>query len=890
MCNRLIWAVSFILLAVSAGSAADMLWTNGSGDGLWKTAGNWSPSIPTLSDKARINQIPGPLINTGTAAVTNWIACGDGGTGALRMTGGTLTVGTVQGDTWTILGYGLSDNGTFTMDGGIVNTVDRMFIGFQGQGTLNMNGGSLNIGGTFGIGYGGSWTTSRGYVYLTGGTITAADFQMASPAGCIGLLDITNGVLIINGDKASLINGYVSSGIITAFGGVGTVSVDYNITNSGKTTVMAAINLAKAKNPSPANYSVNVAPDAILSWTAGDGALSHNVYFGTTNPPASIGNQAGTTFDPGTMAYNTIYYWRIDEISGPNTTTGDIWTFTTDSGLAKNPDPIDGAMYVALDKVLSWTAGAGATSHNVYLGTNSAAVAAAERLAGDLDGDGHVDYKDLLILTNYWLADPAGSVPFAGLNGDDIVDFKDYALLAQDWKASSSPLFKGNTASASYDDPCDFELDTTYYWRIDEVSGSETRGGDVWSFTTMATDSNYSLIGKIMCGYQGWFNTPTDGAGRGWVHWGNSSFSPTSCNVDFWPDMTEYGVDEKFLASAFYDGTDHYVFSPYKRDTVLRHFQWMQDYGIDGVYLQRFATETTPGSAAFNHRNMVLSHCKEGANLYGRKYAVMYDLSGLGTGGTSRVINDWKYLVDTMNVTRDPNDHGYMFHNGKPVVSLWGFGFGRAYEGGDESYNLMNFFKNDPVYGGCTIMLGVNNDWQTSIEMRTLLLVDIISPWAVGRYDNSNSVSWITSHAVPEKAWCDANGKEFLPVIWPGFSWHNMHSGSTPINQVPRYGGQFLWDQLRANVSIAGANMIYVAMFDEVDEGTAIFKVTNNPPVMLPAQFVTYRQDLPSPDGGPGILPAGSELPSDEYLWLTGQACRALRGEIPLTTTRPARP
>ena len=63
-----------------------------------------------------------------------------------------------------------------------------------------------------------------------------------------------------------------------------------------------------------------------------------------------------------------------------------------------------------------------------------------------------------------------------------------------------------------------------------------------------------------------------------------------------WPDMTEMSEGEKFPASAFNDGNDHYVFSPYKRETVLRHFQWMQQYGIDGVYLQRFATEVTPGS------------------------------------------------------------------------------------------------------------------------------------------------------------------------------------------------------------------------------------------------------------------------------------------------------
>jgi hypothetical protein len=253
----------------------------------------------------------------------------------------------------------------------------------------------------------------------------------------------------------------------------------------------------------------------------------------------------------------------------------------------------------------------------------------------------------------------------------------------------------------------------------------------------------------------------------------------------------------------------------------------------------------------------------------------MYDLSGLGAGGTQKVIDDWKFLVDTMHIGKDSNDQGYMFHNGKPVVSLWGFGFGRAYEG-QESYELMDFFQNDPVYGCCTIMLGVNNDWRTSIEQRTLLLVDIISPWTVGRYDNGNCISWITSNGVSEKAWCDTNNKEYLPVIWPGFSWHNLQQNPN-FNQYPRYGGQYLWNQLYANLANVGANMIYVAMFDEVDEGTAIFKISNNPP--RPGgvdMFVTYNMD-------------GFSLPSDEYLWLVGQATRALRGEIPVTQTRPSR-
>jgi len=314
---------------------------------------------------------------------------------------------------------------------------------------------------------------------------------------------------------------------------------------------------------------------------------------------------------------------------------------------------------------------------------------------------------------------------------------------------------------------------------------------------------------------------------------------------------------------------------------VLRHFQWMRAYGIDGAYLQRFATELTPGSAELNHRNDVLSYCKEGTNMYGRKYAVMYDLSGLGAGQTSKVIDDWKFLVDTMHVGRDPNDRGYMFHKGKPVVAVWGIGFsGRAYTHA-ECQTLIDFLKNDPDYGGNTVMIGVRDSWRTSTDPNIIAIrnmADIISPWTVGGYKTTSEVnSYASSKWGPDKTWCNTNGKDYLPVIWPGFSWSNLKKDPTKFNQYPRYGGQFLWDQVKTTISTVGTNMIYVAMFDEVDEGTAIFKVTNNPPKPgVVDMFVTYNMD-------------GFTLPSDEYLWLVGQACRALRGEIPVNQARPSR-
>ena len=78
----------------------------------------------------------------------------------------------------------------------------------------------------------------------------------------------------------------------------------------------------------------------------------------------------------------------------------------------------------------------------------------------------------------------------------------------------------------------------------------------------------------------------------------------------------------------------------------------MSQYGIDGIFLQRFATETTPNTKRLAIRDKVLESCRKGANQYKRGWAVMYDLSGLDQGGTKRVIADWKHLVDDFQYYR----------------------------------------------------------------------------------------------------------------------------------------------------------------------------------------------------------------------------------------------
>ncbi len=83
-------------------------------------------------------------------------------------------------------------------------------------------------------------------------------------------------------------------------------------------------------DPNPENGSIDVNLDVQLTWEAGLATLSHNVYFGETNPPDSIGTQAESTFDSGILNELTTYYWRINEVNDAGVTIGPVWEFTTE--------------------------------------------------------------------------------------------------------------------------------------------------------------------------------------------------------------------------------------------------------------------------------------------------------------------------------------------------------------------------------------------------------------------------------------------------------------------------------------------------------------------------------------------------------------------------------
>lgn len=375
--------------------------------------------------------------------------------------------------------------------------------------------------------------------------------------------------------------------------------------------------------------------------------------------------------------------------------------------------------------------------------------------------------------------------------------------------------------------------------------------------TQSATIDATTLRHKVLCGYQGWFRCPEDPSGEGWRHWSRNSrrISPELLTFEMWPDMKDYAAEEKYPAPEFTyaDGTPAHLFSSVNSLTVHRHFEWMRQYGIDGVFVQRFLVEIGKPPT-----DRVLGHVRDAASKTGRIYAVCYDLSGTPENRIfDRLTSDWKRLVKELRVTKDDR---YVRHGGKPVVFVWGFypdRFGPAV-----AHRIIDFFKSDGPHGA-TLIGGCPWYWRQEKDpewARAYRRLDVVSPWNVGNSTmvegkRHASTGWWKDDVAEAKR----SGVAYLPVIYPGFGWTNLKGKDKDAARqtIPRLGGDFFWRQFATTADL-GLDMAYVAMFDEVDEGTAIFKVSNSPPTQ--ARFATY-------DG----------LPTDWYLRLTGEGTKLIR-------------
>jgi len=180
---------------------------------------------------------------------------------------------------------------------------------------------------------------------------------------------------------------------------------------------------AQIISPNPSSGATNIPITTPLSWGSTTDATSYDVYFGTTSTPPYQYNTSDTSYYPGTLAYSTPYYWRIDSKNSNGTTTGNVWSFQTETvpvtppAQVTSPTPADGATNLPITQQLSWASASGANSYDVYFGT------------------------------------------------------------------TSPGAYIGNQASTSYNSGI-LAYSTPYFWRIDSKNSTGTNTGNVWSFTT----------------------------------------------------------------------------------------------------------------------------------------------------------------------------------------------------------------------------------------------------------------------------------------------------------------------------------------------------------------------------------------------------------------------
>ncbi len=195
-------------------------------------------------------------------------------------------------------------------------------------------------------------------------------------------------------------------------------------------------------SPSPASQTEDVTMP-LFQWTAAPGAVTENIYFGTNPSPGQAEFKGQQKVKPGIASvyfYTDMlepgakYYWRVDSTDASGVVhTGEVWSFTVQPVKATVPVPAEGATFQPLDATLGWKVGQNLPTHDVYLGTDKALVA-----AGD------------------------------------------------------ASVFKGNVTDPTFV-ATGLAPETTYYWRVDEIDASNVKFvGDVWSFAT-----TLKVCGKI---------------------------------------------------------------------------------------------------------------------------------------------------------------------------------------------------------------------------------------------------------------------------------------------------------------------------------------------------------------------------------------------------------
>ncbi|MHC4755724.1 MAG: hypothetical protein ACYTBP_11335, partial [Planctomycetota bacterium] len=437
----LIFMFAGVLILANNVLAARFSWTNAGGDQRWDNPDNWCLGRAPQSiiggnhDDLEIRvgsglTSQGPVINEGDVALMKrWLGPGTYCPGEMTML---ITGGSVNPD-WSDyqrIGWALGV-GHVIQSGGYVNGGDTQI---NAGSSLTLTGGvtyrSLRCpspysteaygtpdrfvdavftmtGGEF---YGGiecaweqidipvgSLDVGPGRINIYGGTCNVTNPFVV---GLNGRIDITEGVMIIDGNQLDKLAVYEANDLVVAYGGQGVLSITYD-SGTNKTTILAIPDANGAYWPTPANGAVDVHPDVVLKWYPGASAKvtgGQAVYFGTafsdvndSVTPTVV--QDGNTWDPPTeLLLGKPYFWRVDTVGVSETWKGVVWSFTVDDGSAKNLNPADNADEVNIATNLTWTPGLHAASHDVYFGTDESPPYVTTKSLGDESYSPSLDY------------------------------------------------------------------------------------------------------------------------------------------------------------------------------------------------------------------------------------------------------------------------------------------------------------------------------------------------------------------------------------------------------------------------------------------------------------------------------------------------------------------
>ncbi len=376
-----------------------------------------------------------------------------------------------------------------------------------------------------------------------------------------------------------------------------------------------------------------------------------------------------------------------------------------------------------------------------------------------------------------------------------------------------------------------------------------------------------TLQGKVLAGYQGWFNTPNDAADEGYVHWGQ----PGNWSIEQWPDVNDYDSTEVFAVPGVTtaSGEQAYLFSSANSSVVNRHFQWMREHDIDGVLVQRFTPSfmfKQPDGSYVGEPQWPVTNARDAAHREGRTWAIEYDIQNGGTEAqrwerVQQVKDDWEFLTDT-NRMDILNDSHYQREDGKPVVAIFGL-----YVSGGNSYttaqqtDLLNYFKSRGVY-----VVGAGRHTESSAQIANAGMHDAYIPWqGYWRGGDSYASDEIRLNGVTDH----------IPHIFPGFSWTHLQNDDTATSR-DREDGNFYWRMISDAANQTDAPWYFIGMFDEYDEGTNIIPASDDPPV-------------PDTDaqGDPLTYQISDPRPNDWWMALTGVAKQALQDKISINDTIP---